>query len=63
MRFRPAPAWAWGVCLAVFTAIFTVLIRKRIALLYNDNPRESGDAGLAPDAAGGYPIRSPTLFR
>lgn len=27
-----------GVCLAVFTAIFTVLMRKQIALLYNDNP-------------------------
>ncbi len=36
--FWPAPAWAWGVCLAVFTAIFTVLMRKQIALLYNDNP-------------------------
>ena len=36
-RFRPAPAWAWGSA-AVFTAIFTVLMRKQIALLYNDNP-------------------------
>lgn len=27
-----------GVCLAVFTAIFTVLMREQIALLYNDNP-------------------------
>ncbi len=36
-RFRPAPAWAWGLP-AVFTAIFTVLMRKQIALLYNDNP-------------------------
>ncbi len=35
--FRPAPAWAWGLP-AVFTAIFTVLMRKQIALLYNDNP-------------------------
>ncbi len=37
-RFRPAPAWAWGSASAVFTAIFTVLMRKQIALLYNDNP-------------------------
>ncbi|MCL8281982.1 MATE family efflux transporter, partial [Pseudomonas aeruginosa] len=27
-----------GLCLAVFTAIFPVLMRKQIALLYNDNP-------------------------
>ncbi len=40
-----------GVCTAVFTAIFTVLMRKRIALLYNDNPEV---VTLAPDAAGGY---------
>lgn len=27
-----------GVCMAVITAIFTVTLRKHIALLYNDNP-------------------------
>ncbi|EHG4039214.1 multidrug efflux MATE transporter MdtK, partial [Salmonella enterica] len=27
-----------GVCMAVVTAIFTVTLRKHIALLYNDNP-------------------------
>jgi MATE family multidrug resistance protein len=27
-----------GVCMAVITAIFTILMRKQIALLYNDNP-------------------------
>jgi len=27
-----------GVCMAVITAIFTVLLREQIALLYNDNP-------------------------
>jgi MATE family multidrug resistance protein len=27
-----------GVCMAVFTAVFTILMRKQIALLYNDNP-------------------------
>jgi len=27
-----------GVCMAVFTAIFTVSLREHIALLYNDNP-------------------------
>ncbi|MDU6924432.1 MdtK family multidrug efflux MATE transporter [Franconibacter helveticus 513] len=34
-------AWtgiAVGVCMAVITAIFTVVMRKHIALLYNDNP-------------------------
>lgn len=34
-------AWtgiAVGVCMAVVTAIFTVVMRKHIALLYNDNP-------------------------
>lgn len=28
-----------GVCMAVVTAVFTVLLRERIALLYNDNPQ------------------------
>ncbi len=28
-----------GVCMAVVTAIFTVLLREQIALLYNDNPQ------------------------
>ncbi|MEB5920725.1 MdtK family multidrug efflux MATE transporter [Franconibacter pulveris 1160] len=35
-------AWtgiAVGVCMAVVTAIFTVVMRKHIALLYNDNPQ------------------------
>lgn len=35
-------AWtgiAVGVCMAVITAIFTVVMRKHIALLYNDNPQ------------------------
>jgi len=27
-----------GVCMAVFTALFTVILREPIALLYNDNP-------------------------
>ena len=27
-----------GVCMAMITAIFTILMRKQIALLYNDNP-------------------------
>ncbi|WP_061708929.1 MdtK family multidrug efflux MATE transporter [Pseudenterobacter timonensis] len=27
-----------GVCMAVFTALFTVSLREQIALLYNDNP-------------------------
>ncbi|EYI89368.1 multidrug efflux protein, partial [Salmonella enterica subsp. enterica serovar Heidelberg str. N18440] len=27
-----------GICMAVVTAIFTVTLRKHIALLYNDNP-------------------------
>lgn len=27
-----------GVCMAAITAIFTILMRKQIALLYNDNP-------------------------
>uniref|UniRef100_UPI00398C363E MATE family efflux transporter n=1 Tax=Salmonella enterica TaxID=28901 RepID=UPI00398C363E len=27
-----------GICMAVVTAIFTVTMRKHIALLYNDNP-------------------------
>ncbi|WP_024560109.1 MdtK family multidrug efflux MATE transporter [Franconibacter pulveris 601] len=34
-------AWtgiAVGVCMAIVTAIFTVVMRKHIALLYNDNP-------------------------
>ncbi|SCC52407.1 MdtK family multidrug efflux MATE transporter [Kosakonia oryziphila] len=28
-----------GICMAVVTAIFTVLLREQIALLYNDNPQ------------------------
>ena len=28
-----------GICMAVVTAVFTVLLRERIALLYNDNPQ------------------------
>ncbi len=27
-----------GVCMAVITAVFTILMREQIALLYNDNP-------------------------
>lgn len=27
-----------GVCMAAITAVFTVLMREQIALLYNDNP-------------------------
>lgn len=42
-----------GVCMAVFTALFTVLLREQIALLYNDNP-EVVTTGLASDAAGGH---------